>query len=79
MPPLIQHFDDIRKRRDEIRARSMAVMATRQPSLRALIESGAAWWPSDAVTDGADHFVLPSIVATNARAACAPPVQDNRP
>lgn len=28
-------------------------------SLREAIEGGASWWPPEATTDGADHFVIP--------------------
>ncbi len=76
MPLLIYDFDGIRRRRDALRTCSTD-FRDHQPSLRDLIERGSAWWPSAAVTDGADHFVLPSI--RDARAASALSAQEDQP
>jgi hypothetical protein len=78
MPTLIYDFASIRKRCDEIRAGSIDI-ADRQSRLRELIESGSAWWPLEAVTDGADHFSLPSIPSTKACAPSAPSACGDQP
>jgi hypothetical protein len=74
MPALIHDFDGIRRRRDDLRACSH-VIGDQRSNLRELIESGSAWWSSDAVTDGADHFLLPSVTSTGTCTAQVPCAQ----